>query len=150
MQSTRTLRSFNVIVMCAVVVQVVVRHEWLFKLVGEERFRIGPAGPRGANCAVLVDPSEGFDFHYTLLVNGKPHRKFAEAQSRILKCWIYRAPAVAPVRICMGALHLYSAYTLHYSYCTSYKFFWLQVSIRASVHVVLQQVLYAFESKHSA
>ena len=99
---THTLKSQSLSVLCAG--QVLVRHEWLFKLVGEERFRLGPDGPRGANCAVLIDPSEGFEFHYTLLVNGKPHRKFAETQSRILKCWIFRAPSVLPVRICMGTL----------------------------------------------
>lgn len=61
----------------------VVKREWLFKLVGHENFKLG-----NNNCSIVIYPSKGLSFEYSLIVNGKQYKKFKENQSKILKTWI--------------------------------------------------------------
>lgn len=56
----------------------------MFKLVGEEKFRIGK---QGTKCELRVDPLPYFAFSYSLIVDGKPLEKFTENQSRALRTW---------------------------------------------------------------
>jgi hypothetical protein len=57
----------------------VVRHDWLFKLVGSETVKVGKTN---ANCVIKIDPLGGFSYQYSLVVNGKPYKTFVEQQSK--------------------------------------------------------------------
>ncbi|KAL0267714.1 UNVERIFIED_CONTAM: hypothetical protein PYX00_009905 [Menopon gallinae] len=63
--------------------QEIVRREWMFKLVGNEIFRVGTA-----RCEILVDSVGAFSYSYELKVNGKSYNRFTEIQSKALKTWI--------------------------------------------------------------
>jgi len=52
----------------------------MFKLVGKETF---PIGKTGANCVVKIEPVGGFAYQYSMEVNGKPYKTFAEQQSKV-------------------------------------------------------------------
>lgn len=60
----------------------VLRREWMFKLVGEDSFKLD-----GVRCIIRVDPAPGFRYIYNLFVDGKPFSQFTERQARILKAW---------------------------------------------------------------
>ncbi|KAK4320570.1 hypothetical protein Pmani_008574 [Petrolisthes manimaculis] len=60
------------------------RHDWMFKLVGSETFEIG-----NAKCVIKIEPIGGFSYEYSLEVNGKSYKKFAENQNKILKTWVF-------------------------------------------------------------
>lgn len=60
------------------------RKEWLFKLVGDEKFALGK---QQAKCELRVDPMPHFMFSYSLLVDGKPLEKFTEKQSQLVRSW---------------------------------------------------------------
>merc|ERR1712037_233737 len=46
----------------------VLRHDWMFKLVGTETFKVGKSN---ATCVIKIDPVGGFASQYSLMVNGK-------------------------------------------------------------------------------
>lgn len=60
----------------------VLRHDWLFKLVGKETFKIGKH-----LCTVNIDAISGFAYEYSLEVDGKPLEKFSENRSKISRTW---------------------------------------------------------------
>ncbi len=60
----------------------VVRHDWLFKLVGRETFKIGKH-----HCTINIDAVSGFAYEYSLDVDGKPLEKFTENRSKISRTW---------------------------------------------------------------
>ncbi|XP_068894445.1 fas apoptotic inhibitory molecule 1 [Tenebrio molitor] len=62
----------------------ILRRDWMFKLVGEEKFAVGK---QGAKCELRVDPLPHFAFGYSLLVDGKPLEKFTEKQSQATRSW---------------------------------------------------------------
>ncbi|GLV46376.1 Fumarylacetoacetase [Carabus blaptoides fortunei] len=62
----------------------IIRREWMFKLVGEERFTIGN---KRTKCELKVEPLPHFAYSYTLWVDGKPLHKFSECQERVLRSW---------------------------------------------------------------
>ncbi|KAK6619833.1 hypothetical protein RUM44_006232 [Polyplax serrata] len=62
---------------------VILKKDWMFKLVGNEHFTIG-----NAKCVIRVDPIGGFSYSYSLMVNGKSFKTFTEIQSRALKTWL--------------------------------------------------------------
>ncbi|GJQ66117.1 hypothetical protein Trydic_g4182 [Trypoxylus dichotomus] len=64
--------------------QEVIRREWMFKLVGDEKFTIGI---ENIPCELCVDPMPNLAFEYNLYVNGKPFEKFVEEQNRSLRLW---------------------------------------------------------------
>ena len=59
------------------------RKDWMFKLVGNETFKVGKA-----NCTIKIEPIGGFSYQYSLEVNGKPFKKFIEQQSKAMKTWV--------------------------------------------------------------
>ncbi|RWS31095.1 Fas apoptotic inhibitory molecule-like protein [Leptotrombidium deliense] len=61
----------------------VIRHDWMFKLVGRETFEVS-----GSKCEVVISAASGFSYEYTLLVDGKQLKKFKERQSKIMKTWL--------------------------------------------------------------
>lgn len=62
----------------------ILRRDWMFKLVGDERFKIGQ---QGTKCELKVEPYQYFAFSYSLVVDGKPFEKFTENQSKALRSW---------------------------------------------------------------
>jgi hypothetical protein len=70
--------------MWTVYFQEILRRDWMFKLVGEEKFAVGK---QGAKCELRVDPLPHFAFGYSLLVDGKPLEKFTEKQSQATRSW---------------------------------------------------------------
>ena len=63
----------------------IVRHDWLFKLVGKETFKIGRH-----QCTINVEAVSGFAYEYSLDVDGKPLEKFSENRSKISRTWTLR------------------------------------------------------------
>ncbi|XP_023220836.1 fas apoptotic inhibitory molecule 1-like [Centruroides sculpturatus] len=61
----------------------ILRRDWMFRLVGSETFEIGKT-----KCCINIRPTNGFNYEYTLSVNGRELQKFLETQSKILKTWI--------------------------------------------------------------
>ncbi|KAF5280166.1 hypothetical protein FQA39_LY18123 [Lamprigera yunnana] len=64
--------------------QEILRREWMFKLVGNEKFKIGK---QGTNCELCVDPLPYFAFSYSLVVDGKPLEIFSENQNKAMRSW---------------------------------------------------------------
>ncbi|EFA06444.1 fas apoptotic inhibitory molecule 1 [Tribolium castaneum] len=62
----------------------ILRRDWMFKLVGDEKFTLGK---QGAKCELHVDPLPHFAFAYSLYVDGKPLEKFTEKQSQTTRSW---------------------------------------------------------------
>ncbi|CAD5221518.1 unnamed protein product [Bursaphelenchus xylophilus] len=63
----------------------VVRHDWLFKLVGREVFEIN-----GVRCVINIEAIGIFAYEYSITVNGKTYEKFKEEQNKSLKMWHVR------------------------------------------------------------
>lgn len=59
-----------------------IRHDWLFKLVGKEQFKIGKH-----QCTINIDAVSGFAYEYSMEVDGKPIEKFTENRSKISRTW---------------------------------------------------------------
>lgn len=64
--------------------QEVFRKDWQFKLVGNETFVLPDGKTR---CDILIQASNGFNYEYTLLVDGKLLKKFKEKLSKVTKTW---------------------------------------------------------------
>merc|ERR1712039_734679 len=62
-----------------------IRHDWMFKLVGTETFKVGKSN---ATCVIKIDPVGGFAYQYSLMVNGKPYKTFVEQQNKIMRTWV--------------------------------------------------------------
>ena len=62
----------------------IVRHDFMFKLVGHESFKV--AGKY--NCRINIKPVGSFTYEYTLDVDGKSYKKFTENRSKISKVWV--------------------------------------------------------------
>ena len=60
----------------------ILRHDWLFKLVGKESFKIGKH-----DCTINIEAISGFSYEYSLDVDGKPLEKFSENRSKISRTW---------------------------------------------------------------
>ena len=67
----------------------ILRTEWMFRLVGQEEFKIG-----STKCVIIIEPADGFAYTYQLNVNGKPLEKFSENQSKILRSWVVKLDSV--------------------------------------------------------
>ena len=71
--------------------QVIIRKDWMFKLVGTEEFEIkGQDGSVFAKCEVLINACAGFTYEYILYVNGKQFKTFREKQSKIMHSWHFQ------------------------------------------------------------
>ena len=60
----------------------ILRKNWMFRLVGQETFKVG-----GKKATVHVEAVSGFQYEYTLEVNGKPLKKFVENRKKTAKVW---------------------------------------------------------------
>ncbi|KAI6235145.1 Fas apoptotic inhibitory molecule 1 [Aphelenchoides besseyi] len=60
----------------------IVRHDWMFKLVGREAFEIN-----GVRCIITIEAVGIFAYEYSIQVNGKTYQKFREQQRKALKVW---------------------------------------------------------------
>ncbi|CAD5215568.1 unnamed protein product [Bursaphelenchus okinawaensis] len=60
----------------------VVKHDWLFKLVGREVFEIN-----GIHCVINIEAIGIFAYEYSITVNGKTYEKFKEEQDKNLIMW---------------------------------------------------------------
>ncbi|CAF1055393.1 unnamed protein product [Rotaria sp. Silwood1] len=61
----------------------VLRHSWLFKLVGTETFKIGTH-----KCTITIEAVDNFAYEYSLEVDGTPLEKFNKNRSKISRTWI--------------------------------------------------------------
>ena len=68
----------------------------MFKLVGMEYFSIGKV-----KCSININATTGFDYEYSLLVNGQVFETFTENQRKILNTWIVTI-AGNPLRVALG------------------------------------------------
>ncbi|XP_073985606.1 fas apoptotic inhibitory molecule 1 isoform X1 [Rhodnius prolixus] len=51
----------------------VFRSDWMFKLVGDQEFKIGQVP-----CVIKIEPISGFSYQYSLVVDGKPLEEFTK------------------------------------------------------------------------
>ena len=76
--------TYNISFLSSIDGQEVLRHDWMFKLVGTETFKVGKSS---ATCVIKIDPVGGFAYQYSLMVNGKPYKTFVEQQNKVpMKC----------------------------------------------------------------
>ena len=73
----------------------IVRHDWMFKLVGREIFQLN-----GVHCVVSIDAVGIFAYEYSLQVGGKAFEKFREQQKKALQVWHLRT-GESEIRICL-------------------------------------------------
>eukprot|EP00794_Sanderia_malayensis_P003233 gene3233-3713_t len=62
----------------------VLRHNWMFKLVGKENFKIG-----SKNAYIAIEAVSGFAYEYILYLDGKPLKKFTEDRKKSAKVWTF-------------------------------------------------------------
>ena len=62
----------------------VIRHNWMFRLVGKESFNVG-----GKRATIHIEAVSGFQYEYTLEVDGKPLKKFVENRRKTAKVWTF-------------------------------------------------------------
>ncbi|KAL3097470.1 hypothetical protein niasHS_003918 [Heterodera schachtii] len=73
----------------------ILRHEWMFKLVGREMFELN-----GVRCAISIDAVGIFAYEYSLTVGGKAFEKFREQQKKSLQVWHVRM-GEREIRVCL-------------------------------------------------
>ena len=62
--------------------EVIVRKNWMFQLVGKERFDVS-----GTKACIHIDP-KGMSYEYWLEIGGKSLEKFIEQRRKSCKTWI--------------------------------------------------------------
>ncbi|BES94469.1 Fas apoptotic inhibitory molecule [Nesidiocoris tenuis] len=62
--------------------EVIFRNEWMFKLVGDQDFKIGDIP-----CKVRIEPVSGFSYSYSLIVNGKTLEEFTRRRNKRACTW---------------------------------------------------------------
>ena len=67
----------------------ILRTDWLFKLVGTEDFKLGNHA-----CRIHINGISGFNYEYTLEIDGKPLQKFSENRSKISRVWIVKLDGI--------------------------------------------------------
>ncbi|KAK9506809.1 hypothetical protein O3M35_008676 [Rhynocoris fuscipes] len=60
----------------------VFREDWMFKLVGDQEFKIGDVP-----CVIKIEPVSGFSYQYSLVVDGKPLEEFTKRRSDRACTW---------------------------------------------------------------
>lgn len=73
----------------------IIRHDWMFKLVGREIFELN-----AVRCVVSIDAVGIFAYEYSLKVGGKAYEKFREQQKKALQVWHVRM-GDSEIRICL-------------------------------------------------
>ncbi len=74
----------------------VLRHNWMFKLVGKENFKIGKT-----SAYIAIEAISGFAYEYTLFIDGKPLKKFTEDRKKSAKVWTFILDGVE-TRVVLG------------------------------------------------
>merc|ERR1712130_242890 len=64
--------------------QIVIKRDWMFRLVGEETFTIGP---KKQKAKVRIEAVDGFTYTYKLLVGNRELEKFARDSVKNLAIW---------------------------------------------------------------
>lgn len=64
--------------------KVIIKKDWMFRLVGRETFTIGKQKLSGH---VDIDAASGLAYEYTLSVDGKSLKKFVENKEKTSKAW---------------------------------------------------------------
>lgn len=62
----------------------VIRNNWMFRLVGKESFLVG-----GKRATIHIEAVSGFQYEYTLEIDGKPLKKFVENRKKTAKVWTF-------------------------------------------------------------
>lgn len=62
----------------------VIRNNWMFRLVGKESFYVG-----GKRATIYIEAVSGFQYEYTLEIDGKPLKKFVENRKKTAKVWTF-------------------------------------------------------------
>merc|ERR1712168_199920 len=62
----------------------VLRHDWMFRLVGEEKFVLGP---KKVPCRIRIEAIDGFTYTYKLYVADKELEKFVRESTKKLIVW---------------------------------------------------------------
>merc|ERR1712189_96882 len=62
----------------------IMREDWMFRLVGEEKFQLGP---KKVPCRIRIDAIDGFTYTYKLYVNEKELEKFVRESNKKLLVW---------------------------------------------------------------
>jgi len=62
----------------------VIRNNWMFRLVGKESFNVG-----GKRATIHIEAVSGFQYEYTLEIDGKPLKKFVENRKKTAKVWTF-------------------------------------------------------------
>jgi hypothetical protein len=62
--------------------QEVLKKAWMFRLVGQETFQVG-----GKKATIHIEAVSGFQYEYTLEVDGKSLKKFVENRKKTAKVW---------------------------------------------------------------
>ncbi|KAE9551328.1 hypothetical protein FO519_005443 [Halicephalobus sp. NKZ332] len=75
----------------------ILRHDWMFKLVGRETFEVNKK-----KCIISVDAVGIFAYEYSLIVDGKSYEKFQEQQRKALQVWNVPIDGM-DTRICLGS-----------------------------------------------
>ncbi|CAH1405840.1 unnamed protein product [Nezara viridula] len=60
----------------------ILRTDWMFKLVGDQPFKIGETP-----CAVRIEPISGFSYQYSLYVDGRPLEEFTQKRATRVCTW---------------------------------------------------------------
>lgn len=78
----------------------VIRNNWMFRLVGKESFTVG-----GKRATINIEAVSGFQYEYTLEVDGKPLKKFVENRKKTAKVWTFLLDGVE-TRMVLGKLNV--------------------------------------------
>ena len=76
--------------------QIVVKRDWMFRLVGEETFTIGP---KKQKAKVRIEAVDGFTYTYKLLVGNRELEKFARDSVKNLAIWKIHMSSGEEVRL---------------------------------------------------
>ena len=77
----------------------VLRNNWMFRLVGKESFNVG-----GKRATIHIEAVSGFQYEYTLEVDGKPLKKFVENRKKTAKVWAFLLDGIE-TRVVLGRLY---------------------------------------------
>lgn len=71
----------------------------MFRLVGKESFNVG-----GKRATIHIEAVSGFQYEYTLEVDGKPLKKFVENRKKTAKVWAFLLDGIE-TRVVLGKLY---------------------------------------------
>lgn len=78
----------------------VIRNNWMFRLVGKESFNVG-----SKRATIHIEAVSGFQYEYTLEIDGKPLKKFVENRRKTAKVWTFLLDGIE-TRMVLGKLNI--------------------------------------------